>query len=73
MKLPPIIPKTYITSSAEKIFDTITSSGGWDSWFTTGSEIKVNEEGKGYIKFVWKDWGPDNVSVKDSGEILCVK
>jgi uncharacterized protein YndB with AHSA1/START domain len=65
--LPPIKQKTFIRSEPQRVFNTLTTSEGWDSWFTQGTIVDL--EGR-TIKFRWENWGPDSVTVEDGGPIL---
>jgi uncharacterized protein YndB with AHSA1/START domain len=38
-ELPPIYWKTYIAAPIDRVFETLTTATGWDSWFTRGSTI----------------------------------
>ncbi len=62
----PIRHKVLIHSSVEKIFLLISTSQGWDAWFTTGT---VFEFGLEKTKFVWKNWGADQVDAEASVKI----
>lgn len=67
MKLPPIIQKIYVNCPASEIYNTLTTARGWNSWFTSKSTVDLKNK---KIKFVWKDFGVDKVSVTDGGKIL---
>ena len=53
----PIKQRTFIKAEPEKVFDTITSGEGWNSFFTHATEIDLKPGGR--IVWRWKDWGPD--------------
>lgn len=57
----PIQAKVLIQSPIEKVYQTLTTSEGWDSWFTTGMTLDLSK--KEDFEFVWKNWGPDEVSI----------
>lgn len=66
-KLPPIKASTYIESSVENVFKALTTSDGWNQWFTDKMVLNlVTKE----IKFSWKDFGGERVTASDQGEIL---
>ncbi|HYG16267.1 MAG TPA: SRPBCC domain-containing protein [Bacteroidia bacterium] len=65
--LPPIEHSVYINSPVDKVFTTLTTSEGWDGWFTRGALVDLD---KSFIRFVWKDWGPDRIDAEDGGEIV---
>lgn len=67
-KVPAINHKTKIHAPAERIYEMLTTEKGWDAWFTEGTRIDL-ENGQGEIRFVWKNWGPDQVSAEDGGPI----
>jgi uncharacterized protein YndB with AHSA1/START domain len=55
----PIQAKILIKAAIEKVYETLTTSQGWDAWFTTGMTLDLAKED---FEFVWKNWGPDEVS-----------
>ena len=62
-----IYHKTLIKKYAETVFKLISSSEGWDSWFTKGSVFDPSAKES---FFVWKNWGPDKVNGKSKIKIL---
>lgn len=60
--------RTFIAAAPEKVFDTITSSKEWDSFFTTGMVLEPHLGGK--CEFTWKDWGPDFYTHKAPGKVI---
>jgi uncharacterized protein YndB with AHSA1/START domain len=58
---------TYIAVSPEKVYDTITSAGEWDAFFTTGMELDPVPGGK--FIWSWKDWGPSFYTLKVNGKV----
>jgi len=60
--------RTYIDSSPEKVYNTITSAKEWDMFFTTGMELEPKPGGK--CNFSWKDWGPDFYTLTAPGEVV---
>ncbi len=67
----PIRQRTFIKEAPEKIFDTITSAEGWDSFFTTKMELDPKPGGR--ITFRWKNWGPDHYTLDAPGKVLEVE
>lgn len=66
--LPPIRHRTYIQSPPGRVYDTLSSSAGWDAWFTKGSEVDARPGG--WIHLRWADFGPDRVAAQDGGPVL---
>ena len=59
---------TFIKASPEEVYDTITSAGGWDAFFTCGMQLEPHVGGR--IEFRWKDWGPDFYTTSAGGPVL---
>lgn len=59
---------TYINTSPEIVYRTLTTGEGWDAWFTQGT--KVDAKPGGFIRLCWKNFGPGRVTVEDGGPIL---
>ncbi|MBD3256890.1 hypothetical protein GF377_00560 [candidate division GN15 bacterium] len=53
----PIRQVTFIAAPPEKVFDTIASADGWNSFFTTGMQLEA--EPGGSMLWKWVQWGPD--------------
>jgi uncharacterized protein YndB with AHSA1/START domain len=64
----PIRQKTLIKASRDRVFRAIATGEGLDEWFTKGSSVDKFEGGD--IKFVWRNWGPDNVNAEAGGPVL---
>jgi uncharacterized protein YndB with AHSA1/START domain/predicted enzyme related to lactoylglutathione lyase len=60
-----------IRADAERVFDAIATAAGWDSWFTSGTELDPREGGM--IRFRWRDWGPERTTLEESGLVLKVE
>lgn len=69
MKIPSIRQKTFISKSASDIYNLLTTSEGWNSWFTDDTILEINN-GKGFITLVWNNWGPQSLTLTDGGPIL---
>jgi uncharacterized protein YndB with AHSA1/START domain len=64
----PIHHKTRINADIETVFKYIATAEGLDKWFTTGT--KLDQYKGGTVKFVWVNWGVDQVNADSGGEIL---
>lgn len=51
----------------EKVFHTLTSSTGWNAWFT--EDMSLDPRPGGRVIFQWKNFGPDHISTSDYGQI----
>ena len=60
--------RTFIAASRERVYDTLTDAKSWDSFFTTGMELEPKPGG--ICSFSWKDWGPDNYTLKVPGKVI---
>lgn len=63
--------KTYIAVPREKVFDTITTARGWNSFFTNGLEMDPVPGGK--IVWRWKNWGPDFNNLESPGKVIDIR
>ena len=54
--LPAIKHSTFIKTTPERVFETLTSAEGWDAWFTKGTMLDLKPGGEFILR--WKDWGP---------------
>ena len=68
MELPPIRYATYIDTSPEAVYATLTTAVGWDAWFTQGTEVDAHPGGS--IRFRWVDLGVDHSTGEDGGPVL---
>jgi len=57
-----------IFASPERVYDALTTSQGWDGWFTRGTEVDARPGG--FIRFRWVDWGPDRFTGEDGGPVM---
>jgi len=60
--------RTYIAATPEKVYDTITSAGEWDKFFTTDMTLDLKPGGE--CTFSWKNWGPDLYSMSAPGKVV---
>ena len=51
-------PPVSFAFGVEKVFLAITISGGWDSWFTDGMTLDLENK---KISFKWVDFGGDHI------------
>lgn len=63
--------RTLIAASPERVYDTITDAGAWDTFFTTGMELDPRPGG--ICSFAWKEWGPDRYTLKVPGKVIEAK
>ncbi len=64
----PISHDVLIRAERERVYDALTTSEGFDSWFTTGASIDARPGGQIILR--WKDWGPDHITAEDGGPVL---
>lgn len=60
--------RTFIAVSPQKVYETITSGAGWDTFFTTGMTLDLKPGGA--CNFKWKEWGPDKYSFEAPGKVV---
>jgi uncharacterized protein YndB with AHSA1/START domain len=53
------------------VFRTLTTSKGWDSWFTTGAIVEPVIGGRMYL--AWEQWGAERISGADPGIVKAVQ
>lgn len=68
VNVPSIEFTTYIEASPTLVYATLTTSEGWDAWFTNGT--KLDAQPGGQIQFHWKDFGPYHLSMDAQGIVL---
>lgn len=61
---------TYIDSDIDRVYQTLTTSEGWDSWFTQGTVLDLEKK---TIHFKWKDLGPLKVNGDERCKIMSFK
>ena len=66
--LPPVSQVTFIAVSPARVYAALTSAAEWDAWFTSGMELEARPGG--FIRFRWRDFGPDSVTLEDGGPVL---
>lgn len=60
--------KTFVLADPERVYDALASAEGLNGWFTT--EALIEAEPGGRLRLRWIDWGPDRLTVEDSGEVV---
>ncbi|RFB11398.1 SRPBCC domain-containing protein [Bacillus sp. HNG] len=68
--MPFINHKTYIKVPLEVVYKTISTSHGWNAWFTDDTSLEISPDGTGEIRLRWKNFGCENVNIEDRGKIL---
>ncbi|MFD1358882.1 SRPBCC domain-containing protein [Fictibacillus halophilus] len=68
--MPTITHRTYIKADPEEIFKILTTSQGWNAWFTDDTSIKLTPEGTGEIRLRWIEFGSNKENIEDGGRIL---
>lgn len=63
----PISHSNFINVKPERVYETLTTAEGWNSWFTKGMVLDFRIDG--VIHFKWNNWGPDQVTTEDEGVI----
>jgi len=59
-----------IRSSRASVYVVLTTSEGWNAWFTTDGSFDFQPAGR--IVFQWKNWGADRASMGDYGTVLAM-
>ncbi|HEX9067789.1 MAG TPA: SRPBCC domain-containing protein [Ktedonobacterales bacterium] len=67
-ELPPISQTTYIAAPITNVYETLTTSRGWDAWLTTGTTLDARPGGE--ICLRWHEWGPNHDTVTDHGAVV---
>jgi len=62
---------TFIRATPERVFDTLTTVEGWNSWFTAGT--KMDPRPGGEILFKWVDFGADRRTFEERRQVLEAK
>jgi uncharacterized protein YndB with AHSA1/START domain len=60
--------KTAIKSDPETVYRLITTSKGWDSWFTKGMVFRLEKNSEAL--FSWRDWGADKITETERAVVL---
>jgi len=65
--VPKINHGTLIKQKAAEIYQVLTTSEGWNAWFTDATVIDNENE---MITLVWYNCGPNNLTDIDRGKIV---
>ncbi len=65
--LPPIKHIAFIKAPIAKVYETLTTAKGWDSWFTNGTTLNLEEK---RLEFIWTLDGPYKANGKETGPII---
>jgi uncharacterized protein YndB with AHSA1/START domain len=57
-----------VRAPRDRVYDGIATADGLDGWFTEGAE--VDPRPGGHIRFRWRDWGAERLTLEDGGPIL---
>lgn len=68
--MPDINHKTYIKVPIDIVYKTITTSEGWNAWFTDDTSLEFGQDGTGNIRLRWTNFGTENVNIEDGGKVL---
>ncbi|MCQ6268599.1 hypothetical protein M1K46_23770 [Fictibacillus sp. WQ 8-8] len=68
--MPEINHKTYIKVPLEEVYITVSTSQGWNAWFTDETSLEINPDGTGEIRLRWTNFGSENVNIEDGEKYL---
>jgi uncharacterized protein YndB with AHSA1/START domain len=68
LKLPPICHSTYISAPPRRVYEALTTTAGWDAWFTQGAEVEACPGGA--ILFRWINFGARRYTGQEGGFVL---
>ncbi|MGE8205671.1 SRPBCC family protein [Heyndrickxia sp. NPDC080065] len=68
--MPDINHRVYIKVDKENVYKTLTTSEGWNAWFTDNTSINLNSDGTGEIRLRWTEFGSKKENIEDGGNIL---
>ena len=57
-----------VRADREMVYDGIATAQALDAWFTDSATVEALPGGE--IRFRWRDWGADRVTVEDGGPVL---
>lgn len=61
----------FIAADPERVWDGVATPEGLDAWFTTGA--RFSPEVGSPMEFRWDRWGPDRVTVTDTGLVVAAE
>jgi uncharacterized protein YndB with AHSA1/START domain len=59
---------TYIETPVSRVYETLTTSTGWDAWFTQGATVDLRPGGE--IHFRWDNFGAGRCTTEDGGPVV---
>ncbi|HEX6718365.1 MAG TPA: SRPBCC domain-containing protein [Pyrinomonadaceae bacterium] len=62
---------TYIETPVSRVYETLTTSIGWDGWFTQGATVDLRPGG--HIQFRWNNFGGGRWTTEDGGAVVDVE
>lgn len=62
---------TFVHAEPERVWQALTTAGGYNQWFTTGAAW-THEPGS-EMRWHWEKWGPYEVTTDSVGEIVAVE
>jgi uncharacterized protein YndB with AHSA1/START domain len=68
--MPTITHRIYIKADQEELFKILTTSEGWNAWFTDNTSIELTPQGTGEIRLRWTEFGSNKENIEDGGSIL---
>ena len=66
--LPEIVQQTFIAVPPATVYQTLSSSEGWDQWFTTGTRLDPRPGGEIHLR--WQNFGAGRYTLEDRGQVL---
>jgi uncharacterized protein YndB with AHSA1/START domain len=60
--------RVYIAAPVSKVFSLLASGDGWTRWFTQNAYVEPKPGGT--IRFEWREFGADRITVNDEGHVV---
>ncbi|MFC7373479.1 SRPBCC domain-containing protein [Fictibacillus iocasae] len=60
----------YIKARADEIYSILTTTDGWNAWFTDETTLELSDDGSGEIRLQWTNVGSEKKRMEDGGKIL---
>jgi len=60
--------KTFIDAPPERVYDTVASASGWNSFFTSGMELDPKPGGR--MVWRWENYGPNFYTTEVQAKVL---
>ena len=64
----PIEHSVLVRAPVDKVYRALSTAEGLNAWWTQGTSMERRVGGR--ILFVWRDWGPDKISVEGGARIM---